>query len=104
MDHLPRLHASAARAAARDFLGAAGLAARQLLRHHPEGPSSAAGIIDRSDRPAPPRDHQPRVIVAGASEPGPRFAVTRPLTVDVELDIEASENGAPRIVRRPRRR
>lgn len=67
--------------------------------------SAVAGVIDRADRPAPARRHLPRVIVAGASESGPRFAVTRPFTSDAELDLEATaEDSAPRLVRRPGRR
>lgn len=58
---------------------------------------AVAGAIDHPDPPVPLRLRLPSVLVAGAAESGPRFAVTRPPARDVEL-----EDGAPRLVRRGR--
>lgn len=58
---------------------------------------AVAGVIDHPDPPSPQRPNQPAVIVAGASESGPRWAVTRLLSGQAEDD-------APQVVRRARRR
>lgn len=55
---------------------------------------AVAGEIDLPDAPQPERVELPRVLVAGASESGPRFAVTREIGVDLE-------DSAPTLRRRP---
>lgn len=67
--------------------------------------SAVAGLIDSPDHPAPPRRRRPRVIVAGASEAGPRHAVTRPHTCAADIAVETTiEDSAPRLIRRAGRR
>lgn len=74
------------------------------LEHLPRS-RAVAGIIDHPDPPVPLRLHLPSVLVAGAAESGPRFAVTRPPARDFDLDLEVTaEDSAPRLVRRQGRR
>ncbi|WAS97221.1 hypothetical protein [Nannocystis punicea] len=66
--------------------------------------SAVAGFIDSPDHPTPPRRCLPRVIVASASEAGPRHAVTRPHTCAADFDVETTlEDSSPRLLGRPRR-
>lgn len=58
---------------------------------------AVSGQIDLPDAPQPERLELPRVLVAGASESGPRFAVTRELAVNLE-------DSAPKLRRRPQDR
>jgi hypothetical protein len=55
---------------------------------------ATAGEIVLPDAPQPDRLELPRVLVAGASESGPRYAITRELAGN-------AEDSAPTLRRRP---
>ncbi|HEY8378902.1 MAG TPA: hypothetical protein VIK91_20560 [Nannocystis sp.] len=75
---------------------ARGIVADMDHRYHLPRSHAVAGVIDHPDPPPPPRLLLPPVLVAGASESGPRWAVTRLLAGQAEDD-------APQFARRARR-